>query len=145
MINNIVIMGRLTADPELKTTNSGVSVTAFTVAVDRSAKSKDGERLTDFIPCVAWRGTAEFVSKWFSKGKMIAVAGELQSRKFTDKDGNNRTAFEVIASNVSFCGDSSNNSSNVGGNSYNSGSNAVPSPTSGFEPVSVYEDDDLPF
>ena len=136
MINRIIIMGRMAGYPELKTTNSGVSVCPFTVAVDRRVQS-NGEKQADFIPCVAWRGTAEFVAKHFHKGKMIAVDGELQTRKYTDKDGNNRTAFEVMAANVSFCGD---------GNS-SSGTQTQPAaqtqPADDFEPVSF--DDDLPF
>lgn len=104
MINSIVIMGRLTAAPELKQTPSGLSVTSFTVAVDRSFAKAGEERQTDFIPVVAWRGTADFVSKWFNKGSMIAVKGSLQSRNYEDKNGNKRTAFEIVADEVSFCG-----------------------------------------
>lgn len=104
MMNVICLNGRLTADPELKNTPNGVSVCSFTIAVDRNIKGKDGEKQTDFINCVAWRNTAEFVSKYFGKGKMIAVVGELQSRKYTDKDGNNRTVFEVLANQANFCG-----------------------------------------
>lgn len=138
MINNIVLMGRLTANPELKTTPNGISCAAFSVAVERSVKSKDGERQTDFIPCVAWRNTAEFVCKYFVKGRMIAVAGELQTRKFTDKNGNNRTAFEVIAGNISFCGDSNGNG------------NAAAQPTqqpqgSSGDFMTIDVGDDLPF
>lgn len=106
MINNIVIMGRLTATPEVKSTSGGVNYTNFTVAVERNVKNKDGERQTDFIPCTAWRGAADFIGRHFTKGRMIAVSGELQMRKYTDKDGNSRTAFDVLANNVSFCGDS---------------------------------------
>ena len=111
MINCINIMGRLTDTPELKTTNSGTNVTTFTVAVDRQYSK--GEKQTDFINVVAWRGTAEFVSKWFSKGQMIAVQGSLQTRKYQDKDGHNRTAFEVVAEQVSFCGDKKADHSNT--------------------------------
>lgn len=103
MLNCAAIMGRLTADPELKTTNSGLSVTSFSVAVDRPYQ-KGKEKKVDFINVVAWRQTAEFVSKYFSKGSMIAVQGSIQTRKYTDRNGNNRTAFEVVADNVSFCG-----------------------------------------
>ena len=103
MINSVVIMGRLTADPELKTTNSGLSVTRFTVAVDRQYQ-KDKEKKADFINVVAWRQTAEFVSRYFSKGSMIAVQGSIQTDKYKDKSGNSRTSFQVVADKVSFCG-----------------------------------------
>ena len=103
MLNHIVIMGRLTRDPELRTTQAGVSVTSFTVAVDRDFGGRDGgERQTDFIDCVAWRQTGEFVSKYFHKGSMIVVSGRLQSRKWQDREGNNRTNWEINADNVYF-------------------------------------------
>lgn len=98
MLNKIVLMGRLTAQPELKATPSGVNVTSFTVAVDRAGK----EKVTDFLNIVAWRSTAEFVCKYFEKGSPIVVEGSLQSRSYTTKDGQKRTAFEVVAENVSF-------------------------------------------
>ena len=104
MINNVVIMGRLTADPELKKTQSDLSITSFCVAVDRSYVRDGEERQADFINVVAWRGTAEFVTRYFHKGSMIAVQGSIQTRKYEDKDGNKRTAVEVLANNVSFCG-----------------------------------------
>lgn len=114
MLNHIVIMGRLTRDPELRTTQSGVSVTSFTVAVDRDFGGRDGgERQTDFIDCVAWRQTGEFVSKYFHKGSMIVVSGRLQSRKWQDRDGNNRTSWEINADNVYF-GESRASSGNGG-------------------------------
>lgn len=103
-MNTIIIMGRLTADPELRQTQSGLSVTSFTVAVDRSFVKQGEERQTDFINVVAWNKTAEFVSKWFTKGQMIAVQGSLQIRSYEDKEGKKRKAAEVIANNVSFCG-----------------------------------------
>ena len=103
MLNHITIMGRLTRDPELRRTGSGVAVTSFTVAVDRDFGGRDGgERETDFIDCVAWRQTGEFVSKYFAKGSMIVVAGRLQIRGWTDKDGNKRRTAEVVADNVYF-------------------------------------------
>lgn len=103
MINNVVLMGRLTADPELKTTQNGNSVTSFSIAVDRSYKK--GEKAeVDFINIVAWRKTAEFICDYFSKGSMIAITGRIQTRRYEDKHGNKRTAFEVIADEVSFCG-----------------------------------------
>ena len=106
MLNHIVIMGRLTRDPELRRTGSGVAVTSFTVAVDRDfGKNENGERETDFIDCVAWRQTGEFVSKYFTKGRMAVVSGRLQIRSWTDKDGNKRRTAEVVADNVYF-GDS---------------------------------------
>ena len=105
MLNKIILMGRLTRDPELRKTGNGTAVTSFTLAVDRDDKPQDGARETDFIDVVAWRGTAEFVFKYFSKGRMAAVEGRLQVRDWTDKDGNKRRNTEVIADNVYF-GDS---------------------------------------
>lgn len=103
MLNTIVIMGRLTRDPELRRTGTGLAVASFTVAVDRDyANTTTGEKETDFIPCVAWRHTGEFVSKYFTKGQMIVVSGRLQVRKWTDKDGYNRTTAEIVADNVYF-------------------------------------------
>ena len=103
MLNHITIMGRLTRDPELRTTQAGVSVVSFTVACDRDFGGRDGgERQTDFIDCVAWRSTGEFVSKYFHKGSMIVVSGRLQSRKWQDREGNNRTSWEINADNVYF-------------------------------------------
>lgn len=102
MLNHIVIMGRMTRDPELRRTGSGVPVASFTLAVDRDFSSKDGEKETDFIDCVAWRATGEFVSKYFAKGRMACVSGSLQLRDWTDKDGNKRRNAEVIADNVYF-------------------------------------------
>ena len=101
-MNNICLLGRLTADPELRHTPSQVAVTSFTVAVDRSYTPKGQERQADFIPVVAWRQTAEFVCRYFRKGQRIALQGSLQSRSYTDKDGNKRTAYEVVADNVFF-------------------------------------------
>lgn len=106
MINNVVIMGRMTREPELKTTSNGLSVASFTVAVDRIFQ-KDGERQADFLNVVAWRHTAEFVEKYFTKGSMIAIQGSIQTRKYEDKNGNKRTAVEIVADNVSFCGSKS--------------------------------------
>ena len=103
MLNKIFIMGRLTRDPELRTTNSGTSVASFSLAVDRNYKGADGEKETDFIDCVAWRSTAEFAAKYFTKGRMAVVEGRLQIRP--DKEGNNRRSAEVIVDNMYF-GDS---------------------------------------
>ena len=106
MLNHITIMGRMTKDPEMRRTGSGVAVTSFTVAVDRDIANKEtNERETDFIDCVAWRGTGEFVEKYFKKGSMAVVSGRLQIRGWTDKDGNKRRTAEVVADNVYF-GDS---------------------------------------
>lgn len=102
MLNSVVLMGRLTADPELRHTNSGLPVTGFTLAVGRSYAKAGTERATDFIDVVAWRNTAEFVSRYFTKGQLVAVEGSIQTRTYQDKDGNNRKAFEVVASNVHF-------------------------------------------
>ena len=104
MINNVVLMGRLTAVPELKTTQSGISTVRFSIAVERRYNKQGEERQTDFIDCVAWRQTAEFVSKYFNKGSMIAVEGSIQTRNYEDKNGNKRKAVEVQVDNVSFCG-----------------------------------------
>lgn len=100
-MNNISLVGRLTADPVLKQTPNGNDVVSFTVAVDRYS-SKDGEKKADFIPCVAWKGTAIFISRYFKKGQFIGLTGRLETRQFTDKDGNNRTAYEVVAQNAFF-------------------------------------------
>ena len=116
MLNHITIMGRLTRDPELRRTGSGIAVASFTVAVDRDFSGRDGgERETDFIDCVAWRQTGEFVSKYFTKGSMIVVSGRLQIRNWNDKDGNKRRTAEVVADNCYF-GDSKRD--NDGGNAY---------------------------
>lgn len=102
MLNKVILTGRLTAKPELKTTRGGVSVARFTAAVQRNYKNADGEYDTDFIPIVAWRKTAEFAAGYFEKGQLISVAGTLQSRQYEDKDGNKRTAYEVNADEVLF-------------------------------------------
>lgn len=107
MINRIIIMGRLTADPEYKQTPNGTAVATFTVAVDRNYTAKGQEKQTDFIPCVAWRTTADFIRRYFGKGNMIALDGSLQTRKYTDKQGNHRSAFEVVVDQVSFAGSKS--------------------------------------
>ena len=153
MLNHIVIMGRLTRDPELRTTQSGVSVTSFTVAVDRDFGGRDGgERQTDFIDCVAWRQTGEFVSKYFHKGSMIVVSGRLQSRKWQDREGNNRTSWEINADNVYF-GESRRDSSGEGsyesrstydsGRSYEAPRSVSPAP-SAFSELGD-DDGELPF
>ena len=121
MLNHITIMGRLVRDPELRRTGSGVAVASFCVAVDRDYQSKDGgERKADFINCVAWRQTGEFISKYFTKGRMIVVDGRLEMRDWTDRDGNKRTTAEINVDNAYF-GDSkrdSDNSGSYGGSTY---------------------------
>lgn len=102
MINQVVLMGRLTRDPSLKCTKSNVAVCSFTLAVERSVKSPDGKRQTDYIPCVTWGKSAEFVSKWFAKGHMATVVGKLQSKRWVGEDGNNRYSIEVNCDNVDF-------------------------------------------
>ena len=153
MLNHIVIMGRLTRDPELRSTQAGVSVASFTVAVDRDFGGRDGgERQTDFIDCVAWRQTGEFVSKYFRKGSMIVVSGRLQSRKWQDRDGNNRTSWEVSADNVYF-GESrrrdedsrdSYSPSNYGGNGADNNRSASAPAPSAFAELGD-DDGELPF
>ena len=164
MLNHIIIMGRLTRDPELKRTGSGIAVASFTVAVDRDMAPQGHEKETDFIDCVAWRQTGEFVSKHFTKGRMIVVSGRLQIRSWTDKDGNKRRTAEVVADNCYF-GDSKPSSSQggysapAGGNAYGGGYSATaaaPAPSCGGyqapavvdeSQFSMLEDDDaqLPF
>ena len=161
MLNRVILMGRLVADPELKTTNTGISVTSFRIAVDRSYVKAGAERQADFFDIVAWRSSAEFVCRNFSKGSLIAVDGQLQSRQYQTKDGQNRTAIEVVADNVSFTGERRDNSGTYGGgysqapraNSYG-GSQAMPEPPAqpaaysagsadDFQAMPL--DDDLPF
>ena len=141
MLNKIFIMGRLTRDPELRHTQSGTAVASFSLAVDRDFKDKDtGERKTDFVDVVAWRNTAEFVSRHFSKGRMAVVAGSLQIRDWTDKDGNKRRNAEVVADNVYFA-DSKQDDRPEG----NAPERSLPPPRSGgFEEISD-EDGELPF
>ena len=142
MLNQITIMGRLTATPELKNTPSGTPVTTFTLAVERDFKDKEsGQRTTDFIDCVAWRSTAEFVARFFTKGRMAVVSGRLQLRNYTDKDGNKRRAAEVVAENVYF-GDS-NNENRGAENGGNNQSEGLTAPAYAYEELSA--DDELPF
>ena len=141
MLNHIIIMGRLTRDPEMRSTQSGVAVASFTLAVDRDFGGRDGaEKQTDFIDCTAWRHTAEFVSKYFSKGRMAVVSGRLQIDNYTDNDGNKRKAAKVIADNIYF-GDSKKDGA-TGGQSDEAAS-FTPAP-SGFVTVDV-DDGELPF
>ena len=117
MLNKIVIMGRIGREIEKKTTQSGVSVANFVVAVDRDFKNGD-EKVTDWIECVAWRNTADFITKYFGKGRMIVVEGQLQSRKWQDKDGNNRVSWEVQAQNVYFADSKRNDDGQSGGQQF---------------------------
>ena len=158
MLNHITIMGRLVRDPELRRTGSGIAVASFTVAVDRDFGDRDGgEKETDFIDCVAWRQTGEFVSKYFTKGRMIVVSGRLQIRSWNDKDGNKRRTAEVVADNCYF-GDSrrdGESTGSFGGNTYGGNAYGAPAPSYGgysapAAPASDFamlEDDDaqLPF
>lgn len=150
MLNKIFIMGRLTRDPELRRTQNGTAVTSFTLAVDRDFKNADGTKDTDFIDVVAWRNTAEFVSKYFSKGRIIVVSGSLQSRKWQDRNGQNRIFWEVIADNVYF-GDSKRDSAGDMGGSYAAPAYTAPdggysAPVGGPTGFTEIEDDgDLPF
>ena len=144
MLNKIIIMGRLTRDPELRRTASSTAVAGFTLAVDRDFKSQNGEKRTDFIDVVAWRNTAEFVAKYFTKGRMAVVEGRLQIRDWKDKDGNNRRSAEVVAENVYF-GDSKRDGAPAGDYAAPMGGYAAPvSTTSSFSEIED-EDGDLPF
>ena len=150
MLNKIIIMGRLTRDPELRRTQSGTAVTSFTLAVDRDFKSQSGEKETDFIDVVAWRSTAEFAAKYFTKGRMAIVEGRLQIRPWTDKEGNSRRSAEVVADNIYF-GDSKRDSAgDMGGYSapaYTAPAGGYSAPVggpSGFAEIDE-EDGDLPF
>ena len=105
MLNSVIIMGRMTADPELRTTNSGTSFCRFTVAVDRDFQKQGQDRQTDFINCASWRQQADFISKYFLKGQMIAIRGQLQQNSFVDQKGNKRTGYEVLVERANFCGD----------------------------------------
>lgn len=132
MLNKVVLMGRFTKDPELRATGTGTSVVSFTLAVDRDFKGQNGERETDFINCVAWKGTAEFISRYFKKGSMAALEGSLQIRPYEDKDEKKRTAAEVVVNNIYF-GESKSNA-------------AFNEPVSDVPPASSSGDDeDLPF
>jgi len=106
MINKAILTGRLTRDPEYRTTQSGISIANFTLAVDRRFKNSQGEYEADFINCTAWRNTAEFICKYFKKGALIGVVGSIQTRNYEDKNGNKRTAVEVVVDEAHFCGES---------------------------------------
>ena len=145
-MNIVALTGRLTSDPELKTTANGVSVTSFGLAVDRKYQPSGEEKNTDFIDIVAWRNTAEFICKYFSKGSAIGIEGEIQTRNYTDKNGNNRKAVEIVVGHVSFCGSKTGNNSN--NNSVDIENDPLPAfseqlNNAGFSDVT--DDDDLPF
>lgn len=135
MLNTITLQGRFTETPVLKTTNNGAAVTAFTLAVPRDYKTKDGQEITDFITCVAWRQTAEFICKYFDKGSAATVNGSLESRKFEDSNGNKRTAYEVKVEKIYF----------AGGKKSDNGQQATQqaAPAQDFEEIA--DDSDLPF
>lgn len=138
MLNKIIVMGRLTRDPELRRTGNGTAVASFTLAVDRDfADKQSGEKETDFLECVAWKQTGEFVSKYFSKGRMSVVSGRLQIRGWTDKDGNKRKTAEIVADNVYF-GDSKTD------NQQSDNAPAFATPSSDFAMLDD-ADADLPF
>ena len=141
MLNKIIIMGRLTRDPELRRTGSGTAVTSFSMACDRDFKSQSGDKETDFIEVVAWKNTAEFVGKYFSKGRMAVVEGRLQIRDWTDKAGNKRTTAEVVADNVYFADSKRSESNDNQKENFNALSGRV---SDDFAPISE-EDGEIPF
>ena len=141
MLNKILIMGRLTRDPELRRTGSGTAVTSFSLACDRDFKSQSGDKETDFIEVVAWKNTAEFVSKYFTKGRMAVVEGRLQIRDWTDKAGNKRTTAEVVADNVYFADSKRSESNDNQKENFNALSGRL---SDDFVPISE-EDGEIPF
>ena len=145
MLNCVTLMGRLTADPEVRTTTTGKSVCTFSIAVDRSFARAGEQRQTDFINIVAWESQANFISRYFGKGSMIAIQGSIQTRSYEDKNGNKRTAFEVIAREVSFCG--SKSESGTSGAPSTTAPAAAPSFSNGGidDFAAMADDDDLPF
>lgn len=138
MLNHITAAGRLTKDPELRRTQNGVAVASFTIACDRDIKDASGNKQTDFIDCVAWRNTAEFVDKYFTRGRMVIVSGRLQMREWTDKNGNKRRNAEILAESVYF-GDSKRSVENTEKNETNESAQTVD-----FDQVEI-DDDELPF
>ncbi len=147
MINNVVLMGRLVATPELRSTGTGISVASFTIAVERAFAKAGEQRQADFIDCVAWRQTAEFITRYFQKGSMIAVTGNIQTRNYEDKNGNKRKAVEVVVDNASFCGSKAETGTQ---SNYSAPANVAPAAPSfatgsGSDFEEIIEDDDLPF
>ena len=151
-MNSVVLVGRMTATPELRKTNSNVSVTSFGVAVDRRFRDQNGERGVDFINCVAWRQTAEFICQYFEKGQRIGLAGSIQTRQYTDRDGNKRTAVEVVVDQAEFV-ERKRDSGEAGGNyaPRSEAPAAAPAPTPSYNNAApgdfseIVEDDELPF
>ena len=144
MLNKAILMGRLTRDPELRYTDANIPVVSFTLAVDRGYAKQGEERQTDFIPITAWRGTAEFVSRNFTKGQLVAVTGRIQVRNYQDKDGNNRTATNVVADEVFFAEPKRNNGGAPSSSAFGGGGSNYSAPADdGF--MSVDTADDLPF
>lgn len=147
MLNCVTLMGRLVADPELRTTTTGKSVSTFTIAVERSFAKPGEQRQADFINIVAWESSANFVTRYFSKGSMIAIRGEIQTRNYEDKNGNKRTAFEVVAREVSFCG----SKAETGTGNYNPAPAAAAAPAPSYQTAApgdfeeITDDEDLPF
>lgn len=147
MLNCVILMGRLVADPELRTTTTGKSVSTFTIAVERSFAKPGEQRQADFINIVAWESSANFVTRYFSKGSMIAIRGEIQTRNYEDKNGNKRTAFEVVAREVSFCG----SKAETGTGNYNPAPAAAAAPAPSYQTAApgdfeeITDDEDLPF
>ena len=142
MLNKVVLMGRLTKDPELRRTGSGTAVTSFSLACDRDFKSQSGDKETDFIEVVAWKNTAEFVSKYFSKGRMAVVEGRLQIRDWTDKDGGKRRSAEVVADNVYFADSKRSESNDNQKENFNALSGRL---SDDFVPISEEDGEILPF
>ncbi len=158
-MNKVILMGRITRDPELRSTPNGISVLSFSIAVDRRFSGKNGERQTDFINCVAWRQTAEFIAKYFPKGRMIAVCGSLQTRSWDDQDGKKRYAMDVVVDEAYFTGSAQTSGPAAGAGTYPSAQQA-PRPAmpqqhaapiqdfsdiEGFAPYDDGSEDDLPF
>ena len=147
MLNKIILMGRLTRDPELRRTGSGTAVTSFSLAVDRDCKAQGGEKETDLIDIVAWRNTAEFVSKYFTKGRMAIVEGRLQIRDWTDKDGGKRRSAEVVADNVYFGDSKRDGADSYGAPAYSAPAPRASAPMGGHSDFAEIgeEDGELPF
>jgi len=144
LLNIAAFTGRLVHDPELRHTQSDISVCSFTIACDRSFVKQGQDRECDFIDCVAWRGAGEFVSKWFKKGQMIAVDGSIQTRTYTDKQDNKRKAVELIVSNVNFCGSKKDNPIDINADD-TAPQTTTPVPTGNSDFVEIAGEDDLPF
>ncbi len=150
MLNKIILSGRLVRDPEMRTTQSGKSIASFTLAVDRDFAPQGQKKETDFINCTAWNGTADFMSRYFSKGSMATVCGSLQIQNYTDRDGNKRTSPNVNVENVYFAGEKRTEKSDSGENSRSaakgkSAYSSKPAPKQTFEEMEDASDDELPF